>query len=117
MEFEDDFFGHILLYLLYLLSGTTIEFEDDRGQRLSATYLPFVCSEQGWGQVLSLSLSLNLNLSLARARARSLSLSLDRARALSLSLSPPSFPLPLPFSLPPPPLPSPDIECDEYGDV
>lgn len=28
-----------------------IDFEDEGGARLSATYLPFVCSEQGWAQV------------------------------------------------------------------
>uniref|UniRef100_A0A0C3T6X9 AMMECR1 domain-containing protein n=1 Tax=Guillardia theta (strain CCMP2712) TaxID=905079 RepID=A0A0C3T6X9_GUITC len=30
--------------------GIIIEFEDDRGERYSATYLPSVCSEQGWSQ-------------------------------------------------------------------
>ena len=30
--------------------GVMIEFEDDHGRRLSATYLPQVCPEQGWEQ-------------------------------------------------------------------
>eukprot|EP00293_Proteomonas_sulcata_P010982 CAMPEP_0184310124 /NCGR_PEP_ID=MMETSP1049-20130417/24308_1 /TAXON_ID=77928 /ORGANISM="Proteomonas sulcata, Strain CCMP704" /LENGTH=169 /DNA_ID=CAMNT_0026623713 /DNA_START=73 /DNA_END=579 /DNA_ORIENTATION=+ len=28
--------------------GMIIEFEGDRGEKLSATYLPYVCSDQGW---------------------------------------------------------------------
>mmetsp|Transcript_70922 Transcript_70922/g.189371 ORF Transcript_70922/g.189371 Transcript_70922/m.189371 type:complete len:172 (-) Transcript_70922:51-566(-) len=30
--------------------GMIINFSDDRGSPLSATYLPYVCSEQGWGK-------------------------------------------------------------------